>query len=186
MADAEKPGDEDFEATASALVVDFKALMNPEALARHERVLRHQLQNLEADTPIILADAVHAYHNCGRQTHAETYETALQNLLVPELIRRLAGGRLPAKCPTCSSPIDWPIPESTGKLTVDEVTLLREAVTAGGSFVRIVQLSQWNASKRLVGRGFLRRDPKDVHRVQATDEGVRENDKLGVGWWEGS
>ncbi len=171
----------------------MKPHMSPEAAARHNRELQRQLQLLEADTPIVLADAIHAYHNCMMgQFTSESYEGLLYRALLPELMRRLAG-TLPERCPTCQSLVDWPFPERSTELSNAEVTLLRAVVelrekrhkTKRTEYLHITQVWQWDASKRLVGRGLLRRDPKTVHRVQVTDAGIRQCDLLGVGWWEG-
>ncbi len=162
----------------------MKPFMSIEALARHERLQRRQLQNSEADTPVILADTVHAYHNCPIKPD-ETHQSVLYHLLIPELVQRLSSEGLPSRCPQCDSPIDWPFPaQDACNLSDAEVTLLRWAVRQEPYYIRLAKMADWDASKRLVGRGLLKRGA-DLHKVRVTLEGVREHDRIGVGWWEG-
>lgn len=133
-------------------MVDFNRLLSPEDqanLAAYKKTVAECMSRTDQE---MVGHAIHILHNAGDpHTHVgfqirsfvRSYTSALHFVVLPELIRRLAGGVPPQECPACGMWIDWNV-MLMGTLTRDADDLVYSCLPEGwpGSTVdKIAQLT---------------------------------------------
>lgn len=99
-------------------MVDFNKLLSPERqadLSAYRKSVAECMARTDAD---MLGHAMHIMHNASaprdftgveRNTTDRDYTCALHFIVLPELIRRLAGGVPPQACHVCDTHVDWSV-----------------------------------------------------------------------------
>ncbi len=114
-------------------MVDFLAKLSPEQRTQHLAHRAALVETIALSPRAFLARAIHIFHNAGDPRGADgqplhggqlSYASGLHYIILPELLRRVAGGALPQLCPLhgCGKHIDWdrafmeplPVPAAVG------------------------------------------------------------------------